>query len=95
MPHFSLRKLKQRRHRGPRDIGNTPLAPGTAPPDEGSQGLALPHERDESLGHTAQAPDPRIAQAKRDIDAGLVDTDLRGTPGMDAERRKALLERKG
>lgn len=53
--------------------------------------LALPHERDESTQSTAAAPDAVIAQAKRDIDAGLVDTDMRATPGLDAERRAKLV----
>jgi len=39
----------------------------------------------------ASQPDPVIRQAKRDIDAGLVDTDMRQTPGLDAERRKQLV----
>jgi hypothetical protein len=32
-----------------------------------------------------------IAQAKRDLDAGLVDTDMRATPGLDAEQREKLV----
>lgn len=56
-----------------------------------SPGLALPHERDESHNATADAPDPVIAQAKRDIDAGMVDTDMRATPGLDAKRRASLV----
>jgi hypothetical protein len=55
-------------------------------------GLALPHERDESAEVTvAVAPDPRMVQAKRDIDAGLVDTDMRATPGLDAKVRAKLV----
>ena len=54
-------------------------------------GLLLPHERDESVSTVAEAPDPVIAQAKRDIDAGLVDTDMRATPGLDANRRAKLV----
>lgn len=54
-------------------------------------GLALPHERDESTHATADAPDPVIAQAKRDIDAGMVDTDMRATPGLDAKHRASLV----
>ena len=56
-----------------------------------TEGLALPHERDESTSVTAAAPDPVMVQAKRDIDAGLVDTDMRATPGLDAERRARLV----
>jgi hypothetical protein len=41
--------------------------------------------------YTADAPDPVIQQAKRDIDAGLVDTDMRATAGLDAARRVRLV----
>jgi hypothetical protein len=51
----------------------------------------LPHERDERSHVTAPTPDPMIEQAKRDVDAGLVDTDLRATEGTLPERRKALV----
>lgn len=54
-------------------------------------GLALPHERDESTEATAPAPDPVIVKAKHDIDAGLVDTDMHATPGLDAERRERMV----
>jgi len=54
-------------------------------------GLALPHERDQSTNTTAAVPDPKILQAKRDIDAGLVDTDMHATPGLDAKRRAHLV----
>jgi hypothetical protein len=37
------------------------------------------------------APDPVIAQDKRDLDAGLVDTDMRASPGLDAQRRRKLV----
>jgi hypothetical protein len=60
-------------------------APRSAP------GLSLPHERDESPDSAAVAPDPVIAQAKRDIDAGMVDTDMRATPGLDAKLRARLV----
>ena len=60
-------------------------APRSAP------GLPLPHERDEAPDLAATAPDPVIAQAKRDIDAGLVDTDMRATPGLDAKLRVRLV----
>ena len=54
-------------------------------------GLKLPHERDESTGVTADVPDPMMVQAKRDIDAGLVDTDIRATPGQDTKRRECMV----
>ena len=54
-------------------------------------GSELPHERNELTGITAVQPDPVIAQAKRDLDAGLVDTDMRATPGLDAKLRAKLV----
>ncbi len=65
--------------------------PRVASPPGPANGLALPHERDESSSSTALKPDPVIVQAKRDIDAGLVDTDMRATPGLDAELRARLV----
>lgn len=60
----------------------------TAPP---KPDLPMPHERDESQGHVDPEPREVMRQAKRDIDAGLVDTDMRATPGLDAERRERLV----
>jgi len=54
--------------------------------------LPLPHEEDQSLNSTAEEPDLVMQQAARDIEAGLVDTDLHGTPGMDHMERERLLE---
>lgn len=76
------------RRRGGRQVATPPRgakAPGSAP------GLALPHERDESTAASAEAPDPVMAQAKRDIDAGMVDTDMRATPGLDVKLRARLV----
>jgi hypothetical protein len=56
--------------------------------------LELPHERDEGLHATASQPDPVIEQAARDLAKGQVDTDLRTTPGLDAQRREQLLRRR-
>jgi hypothetical protein len=36
-------------------------------------------------------PDPVIVQAKHDIEAGMVDTDMRATPGLDAALRAQLV----
>jgi len=55
--------------------------------------LPLPHEMDQSLNSTAEQPDPVMQQAARDIEAGLVDTDLHGTPGMDHVERERLLKK--
>ena len=40
---------------------------------------------------TAAQPDPVITQAKRDLDRGLVDTDMHGIAGLDARRRACLV----
>ncbi len=53
--------------------------------------MALPRERDESIAATAAEPDPVMTQAKHDIDGGMVDTDMRATPGLDAARRARLV----
>ena len=74
----------------PARVAKASAVPGSAPETLGAA-LPLPHERDQSTGATAAAPDPVIAQAKRDIDAGLVDTDMRATPGLDAKRRAKLV----
>ena len=57
--------------------------PATAP--------ALTHEPDRSAPATTVTADGVMVQAKRDIDAGLVDTDMRATPGLDAKRRAQLV----
>lgn len=68
----------------------------TPVPDAASQDeLALPHERDQSddtaLGE--QASPQVVRQAARDLEAGLVDTDMRGTPNAGSTRRDELLRR--
>jgi len=42
-----------------------------------------PHERDESPDGQDQAPTGVMKQAASDLSQGLVDTDLRNTPGLD------------
>ncbi len=81
----------------PTSTGRKPLQQETPPPvvkDDASAAPGtplMPHERDELPGRmTAAEPDPVIVQAKRDLDAGMVDTDMRVTPGLDAERREEL-----
>ena len=71
-----------------RQVATPPRGAGTPGP---ASGLKLPHERDESNQGDAVAPDPVMVQAKLDIDAGLVDTDMRATPGLDNERREQLV----
>lgn len=43
----------------------------------------LPHERDESPDDQHAKPRDIMKQAASDIDQGLVDTDLRNTPGVE------------
>lgn len=76
------------RHPIGRQVATPPRGakPPTLNPD-----LPLPHERDQSVDATADAPDPQMVQAQRDIKAGLVDTDMRATPGLDAKRRARLV----
>jgi hypothetical protein len=52
---------------------------------------ALPLQPAAPTHTTAAEPDPVMVQAKRDIEAGQVDTDMRVTPGLDARRRAALV----
>jgi hypothetical protein len=52
--------------------------------DEAS--LALPHERDQSVGMTDATPDPRVEQAGKDLDRGLKDTGKQ--PPMNAAYNK-------
>lgn len=75
-----------------RPVGRqAPTAPRTTKAPLSPAGLALPHERDESPDAPATSPDPVIAQAKRDLDAGMVDTDMHATPGLDAKQRSRLV----
>jgi hypothetical protein len=79
-----------------RPVGRQPATPPRpprtpAPSDE----LALPHERDESPDATEAGTDATVAQAQRDLAAGQVDTDMRATPGLDAERREQLVKGPG
>lgn len=70
-----------------------PVAPGSAPAAVGASGTALPlpHERDQSPHQSAPGADPVIRQAEKDLEAGQVDTDMRATPGLDAQRRERLV----
>ena len=78
--------------KSPKAIGKAPVAPGQPLDDARGEGLATPHERDESVGSpAAAAPRAVIEQARRDLESGQVDTDLRGTPGLDAARREEVL----
>ncbi|MFN3629962.1 MAG: hypothetical protein ACK4XK_07890 [Casimicrobiaceae bacterium] len=68
-----------------------PHSPRRTKAPRSSAGLPLPHERDESPNAVAVEPDPLMVQARRDLESGQVDTDMRATPGLDAERRTDLV----
>lgn len=55
----------------------------TGRPDDERDEMRMPHERDES--EDSQASDVRevVKQAYKDVNDGLVDTDLRATGGVD------------
>lgn len=73
-------------------VGKSPTAPGSRPPQDG-QRLPMPNERDERPGEINPDPQDVMVQAKKDLDAGLVDTDLRATGGLDDIHRRELLRR--
>lgn len=76
--------------RGRAAVDKAPLERGAGTAVK-SVDLPLPHERDQSLHSVAATPDPLMVQAHRDIEAGMVDTDMRATPGVDAQRRAKLV----
>jgi hypothetical protein len=78
----------------PPRLGLTPVAATTDGHPLGA-GVLSPHERGESCPASATAPEAVMTQAKRDIDSGLVDTDARATPGMDAKLRAVLVSGPG
>lgn len=85
------------RHSAPSNpVDRTPRAPGAMPPrDDAQEHLELPHEADQSTHTTAPAPDPAMRQAHQDLQEGQVDTDMRATPGLDAEQRKRYVPGEG
>lgn len=88
-----------------RMLDKAPVSPGQVEPDAApthNDDVQLPHERDQSTGGDstggtgsgAAGEDQRavIGQAHEDLKQGQVDTDLRSTPGLDAERRDQLVK---
>ncbi|MEO5770982.1 MAG: hypothetical protein ABIQ29_02820 [Burkholderiaceae bacterium] len=56
--------------------------------------LPLPHERDETSGPDGTGsgePSGVMEQARKDIESGQVDTDMRNASGLDAEERNRLV----
>lgn len=83
-------------------LGRGPMAPGSSPPADDQQ-LPLPHERDTSTGTAStgrQGQDAAgarqrelLKRAAADLAEGQVDTDLRASPGLDAQTRERLLKK--
>jgi hypothetical protein len=72
LPNSPARRAEETTQRGV-------AVPQSAPP--------LPHERDQQNATTSPEPNAHIEQAAKDLAQGQVDTDLRATPGLDANRR--------
>jgi hypothetical protein len=83
------RSLRPNAHVG---VARSPTAPGSLPAQDG-QRLPMPNERDERPGEVNPEPQDVMVQAKKDLDAGLVDTDMRATGGLDDAHRRDLLRR--
>lgn len=90
---------------GRRLLDKAPVSPGTVEPDAApthDDDVQLPHERDQSVGGDStggmgsgtagEEQRAVIGQAHEDLKRGQVDTDLRSTPGLDAERRDRLVK---
>lgn len=88
-----------------RMLDKAPVAPGSQKPEaapRGNDDAQLPHERDQTtggdstggMGSGAAGADQRevMGQAHADLKQGQVDTDLRSTPGLDAEQRDRLVD---
>lgn len=88
-----------------RMLDKAPVSPGQVEPDAApthDDDVQLPHERDQStggdstggMGSGAAGENQRnvMGQAQEDLKQGQVDTDLRSTPGLDAERRDQLVK---
>ncbi len=72
----------------------TRTLPDRETPASNNPPLPLPHERDETsgAGSTARgAPSEVMQQARKDIESGQVDTDMRNPSGLDAEERNRLV----
>jgi hypothetical protein len=96
---MKIRLQRRSKRAGPQSAPG-PAAPVVAgdtrvPGEPGGTELPLPHERDQATGEVSAQPPKVIRQAKADLDAGLVDTDMRATPGLDAERRAQLVKSGG
>jgi hypothetical protein len=93
--HPATRPAVRRHHRDrspTTTVGEAPIAPGSGSDSDAGRDLHLPHENDQRTGETDPQPNDVIRQAKDDIEAGQVDTDMRATPGLDAARRAQMVK---
>jgi hypothetical protein len=70
-----------------RVLGKPEHAHETPGAEPGTSGC-LPRERDQRLDEQRSGPRANIEQAARDIESGLLDTDLHNTPGVECVVRE-------
>lgn len=68
-------------------VSRTPRSPGSVPAELAEEHLELPHELYRNLDMTGGKFQSVIHKAARDLERGLVDTDMRATPGLGAQKR--------
>lgn len=79
------------RQRSRPPVGRQTVTPARVRPSKSAPVQPVTTQPADASHYTANAPDPVMQQAKRDIDAGLVDTDMHATPGLDAALRAKLV----
>ncbi len=84
--------MKSQRKTSGQPSGKTPNAAKAGTATAPALKSTLPHVREQSSGSVGTEPRKVIQQAYKDIQAGLVDTDMRATPGLDAQRRRQLVK---
>lgn len=84
--------MKPTTHPRPQDTGIRADQPRTRGDASRPEGPSLPHDRDQQAASTDAEPNAHIDRAARDLQQGQVDTDLRATPGLDADRRGGLVK---
>jgi hypothetical protein len=95
MPSKRTTPEAPKRPRGKKPFGRATLARGPAGGELSHKNAALPHERDELAQERGGPPDKDIEQALKDVEAGQVDTDLRGTATRQFKRKTATPRKSG
>lgn len=94
LPLLTKRTLTHSPKRLVQDMAPTRTLPDPQATPTPEAPLPMPHERDETSGPGSTAsgePTEVMDQARKDIEAGQVDTDMRSTSGLDALERKRLV----